>query len=172
MRTDILESLKFRMFPTRLFCAFALVTSALSSVSCGAPPEAPSANELQSIPPSKLSTLSFIDSINGVTNLAHDRVVIPRGDTVTVTGWAVDSAAKQPASRVYLDLDGRTYPTQYGIVREDVTSVFKEPAYLHSGFTGTLTSVLGDKDHHLSLKIVNAGNSAYYTGAGVTFALR
>ncbi len=160
------------MSPASLFCAFALVISAVSSTSCGAPPEAPSVNDLQSIPASKVGTLSFIDSINGVTNLAHDRMVVPRSDSVTVTGWAVDSVAKQPASRVYLDLDGKTYPVQYGIARNDVTIVFKEPAYLHSGFTGTVTGLLGDRDHHLALKIVNSGKSAYYTGAEVTFAFR
>jgi hypothetical protein len=159
--------------PARIAIGSAAIAFSLISIACGPAPEAPSSGvDLGSMTQSKLTTPSYIDSINGVTDLTHGTAHIPRTQDLTVTGWAVDSVAKQPASKVFLDLDGKRYPTQYGVARPDVAAVLKEPAYARSGFTATIPGAIGDGEHQLTIYTVNSEGGSYYVGMKVVFMLQ
>ncbi len=146
---------------------------ALLTAACGSKNEPASAgNELQSLTLSKVATQNFIDSINGVADFSHGTATVPRSGSLTVSGWAVDLPAKLPASKVFIDLDGKIYAAQYGIARPDVALVFKEPAFTNSGFTATLPNSAGDGEHRVFVDIVSSAGGTYYSGASATFVLK
>jgi hypothetical protein len=114
----------------------------------------------------------YIDSINGVTGLANGTVHVPGGQSLTVVGWAVDGLAKQPAKNVFIDLDGRLYLAQYGAPRQDVADALKEPAFLNSGYTVTIPVPPSDVEHRVTLKVVNAAGTGYYSGMSASFIVQ
>jgi hypothetical protein len=151
----------------------ALAVLAVSGISCGGgKQEAVSGADLKSLTASKAGTPNYLDSINGISDLTHGTAHIPRLSELNVTGWAVDVAAKQPASKVYIELDGKYYLAQYGLARPDVSTVLTEPKYAYSGFMASIPGPFGDGEHHATVQIVNAAGTAYYTGMSVAFLLQ
>jgi len=153
-------------------CLLAAVAAGLLSVSCGSKTEAPATNELQSLTASQAATMNYIDSINGIPDLTHGTARLPRGRELTVVGWAVDSAVKRPASKVFIDIDGKLYPAKYGLARPDVVGALKIPELEKTGFTAAIPSPPGDMEHRLTVKIVSADGASYYTGMNATFILQ
>lgn len=70
-----------------------------------------------------------------------DRVEV-RGETVRVTGWAIDILSKQPARTLWVNLDGHligtSHPTEE---RKDVEQATGSPGALRSGFSITVSNV-------------------------------
>jgi len=104
-----------------------------------------------------------VDTVND--RLISQGVVIEsaREAVVTVNGWALDAVAKQVASGVLLEVDGRlTIPAQYGLPRPDVASLLGWQ-YKFSGFSASFaTSVLAKGLHTLSLRVISADGQGYY----------
>jgi hypothetical protein len=161
-------------YQVRLRRLFVLPVIAISvfSIACGTKTAAPASLDLKSLTASKFGTLNYIDTIAGKADFHQGPATYPRTDELTIIGWAVDSTTKLPATKVFLDLDGKLYPTQYGIARPDVSAVFKEPAYTNSGFIATLPSPSGDGEHRVIVNIVSSGGTDYYSGVAATFRLK
>jgi hypothetical protein len=80
-----------------------------------------------------------------------------------VQGWAFDNASRMPASAVFIDLDGKLYPSNYGGDRQDVAALFGSRDLARTGFQwGLPTWKLGRATHEISLKIVSSDGKGYY----------
>jgi len=113
------------------------------------------------------STEFGIESINDLQLSQQNPSIInlsPQKETVTIWGWAVDQEAKNTAGGVFISIDGQIdIPTMYGGDRPDVAARFGESHYRFSGFRASFaTSVLGEGQHVISLKIVTADKKGYY----------
>jgi len=106
--------------------------------------------------------LAVIDQIgDGATRQAGP---IAADQPVVVTGWALDGAARQPATAVYLLLDGRyTYRAEYGAARPDVAATAGGANDDNVGFTATLPPGMATpgRRHTLAVRIVTTDGSAY-----------
>lgn len=113
------------------------------------------------------STLYSVDSINGQQLAEQNSTIIidaQHEETVSIVGWAVDQKIGQTAGGVFVNIDGQMdIPTLYGLDRPDVAQAFRNNRYRPSGFLASFaTSVLGEGQHVLSLKIVTADKKEYY----------
>jgi hypothetical protein len=113
------------------------------------------------------TTLFIIDDINGRQPAQQGFQIIidaQQEKTTTIWGWALDQNAQKAAGGVFITIDGRTdIPALYAVDRRDVADYFKNPGYRFSGYVASFaTSVLGEGQHILSLKIVTADKTAYY----------
>jgi hypothetical protein len=106
-------------------------------------------------------TRSFIDDVNG-QSVSATPISSPRNALVAVKGWAVDTPSHQPASAVYLDVDGQLFPTTYGDSRPDVAAALSDSGYEKCGFQGVIDA--GPGDHRVLLRIVDAAGRGYYLG--------
>ena len=69
----------------------------------------------------------------------------------------------KPAGDVYIDIDGKTFPTLYGKSRPDVAQFLNVPEYQYSGYEVEISASEVGKGHHtLSLKILANDKKAYY----------
>jgi len=79
-----------------------------------------------------------------------------------VEGWASDEGARLPAGGVEVNIDGKLYPTVYGLDRPDVAKAFKTPSYRFSGFKGSVPiSKIGKGRHSLELKVFSNNKKTY-----------
>jgi hypothetical protein len=111
-----------------------------------------------------------IDTVNG--RVGNTVEVHRRTEAGTrFEGWAVDNAASQTPSRVFVSIDGRLdFPALLGRARPDVASAFHNPNYEKSGIVSYVrTALISPGDHSVSLKIVSRDGSGYWTcpGSGV-----
>lgn len=106
-----------------------------------------------------------IDTINSLFVIRQKQPLTITKDvgSVVICGWAVDEKKRKKAGGVYLDVDGKLYPTYYGFQRKDVARAFRNPEYRYSGFEGTIpVSQLKPGYHTLKLKILTRDRKAYY----------
>jgi peptidoglycan/LPS O-acetylase OafA/YrhL len=108
--------------------------------------------------------LFAVDAIGASAAPSPQPPVVPQGSALTLGGWVVDPAAEQPASEVYLVVDGtQEVLASYGRDRLDVATFLHQPAYRSSGFTATVrTDTLSPGMHALTLRIVAADSGGYY----------
>lgn len=161
---------------TRSRLARAMILSSLASLMiCGSAcssdegPEtsdvsrAPAMPSLQKI---EGSTPYSIDHINNAVIPKEGSVVVSAASTPTIViaGWAVDVRAKAPAGGVVFNVDGKSDLTAtYGVNRQDVVEVLKDPNYRTSGFGISIPTASLEKGHHtLSLKVLTADKKGYY----------
>jgi len=123
--------------------------------------------KIENLTPIEGSTQFHIDSINyyplsqqnpGIINLSNQT------ETLTIWGWAVDQEAKNTAGGVFISIDGQIdIPAMYSMDRPDIAASFGESRYRFSGFMASFaTSVVGEGQHTLSLKIVTVDKKGYY----------
>ena len=106
----------------------------------------------------------YIDSVNGRQGPLVS--VSLRGDSsgLRVSGWAVDAAVGQTASRVFVSIDDRIDVPTLPQDRPDVAVFFKNPNYARCGFLSYVrTSLLTPGEHTLRLKIVSHDGASYST---------
>jgi len=113
------------------------------------------------------STQFHIDSVNDSPLSQQNPDIInlsQQNETLKIVGWAVDQEAKNTAGGVFICIDGKIdIPAMYGGDRPDVAARFGESSYRSSGFMASFaTSVVGEGQHVLSLKIVTADKKGYY----------
>jgi hypothetical protein len=94
----------------------------------------------------------------------HGQVIaIAEDQAINVKGWAVDVLNGKPAGDVYIDIDGKLFPTVYGKNRPDVAQLLDVPEYQYSGYVGEISaSEIGMGHHTLSLRILTNDKKAYY----------
>jgi hypothetical protein len=92
-----------------------------------------------------------------ISNLPGLQVAIDYGESVSIYGWAIDSDARQLASRVIWRVDSTALPATYGKSRPDVVKVIGLAALLRSGYNIKIPTVyLPPGPHLLSCYVVNA----------------
>ncbi|MFZ0926997.1 MAG: hypothetical protein WAN11_00240 [Syntrophobacteraceae bacterium] len=104
-----------------------------------------------------------IDSINQRPPKNNATNIVATGERLfTMTGWAVDDEAGDAGAGVWVDIDGKSYPTDR-FPRPDVATAFNKPAYENAGFTfKILASSLSPGSHHFSLKLLAKDRTHYY----------
>jgi len=113
------------------------------------------------------STEFHIDTINNRQPSQQDPYTInisQQEETLTVMGWAVDQQFEKTAGGVFIIIDGKIdIPALYGLDRPDIADHFGKSQYRFSGFRASFaTSVVGEGQHVLSLKIVTSDKKGYY----------
>ena len=113
------------------------------------------------------TTLFSIDIVNGHVPGQEGSSIIVNAQsekTITISGWALDQGVQEVAGGVFVDVDGQLdIPSLYGLDRQDVAEHFENNRYRLSGFMASFaTSVLGEGQHTLSLKIITADKEGYY----------
>jgi hypothetical protein len=101
------------------------------------------------------------------TEVDEQPVVISKEESfINITGWAVDTDAKDVAGGVYVDVDGRLFPAFYGIDtkgRKHVGDLFESPSYRYSGFERAIPlSKIGTGTHTLSVIVLANDRKSYY----------
>ena len=83
------------------------------------------------------------------------RVTVPRGASLAVTGWALDPQLRA-SSRVIFRIDrGPWHPTRDHLPRPDVAKAFELPNAVNSGFTASvMVASLAPGVHQLELATV------------------
>jgi hypothetical protein len=106
--------------------------------------------------------ISDVPNVNGCVEINSSAV-----DTVTITGWAIDSRANMVAGGVFITVDGNMQiPTLYGLSQQDVASHLGNK-FLHSGFIAMFSShYLAPGEHHLTLMVVGATFGYVYSPLG------
>jgi hypothetical protein len=115
-----------------------------------------------------------IDAINDriVQQRAQPIILAQEHSCIVVKGWAVDNHAKDVAGGVYIDVDGKLYPANYGMDRKDVAELFNDPSFRYSGYEGVIAN-LNQGHHLLSLRVLAKDMRAYYKPAqAVAFEIR
>ena len=117
------------------------------------------------------ATDSYIDVIGTVTVTNKNiplQVMIRGKKDLFISGWAVDERSKLPAGSVEVNIDGKLFPTTYGLDRPDVANAYKVPAYRLSGFQTTIpVANIGKGEHLMSLKIFMNNKKAYYPAGDI-----
>jgi hypothetical protein len=126
--------------------------------------------ELSTLSPVRSSaTLYEVHSLSGVAPDARSRPIVVAEDSssVEVTGWAVDTKAKDVAGGVYIIVDGRRFPAIYGTNSSEVAHRLGVSAYEHSGFERDIpVSEIGPGSHELSIVVVTNDERRYYPPEG------
>jgi hypothetical protein len=116
-----------------------------------------------------------VDMVNGQL-LAKQPITINQGaGFTTISGWAVDRAARQSAAAVFVSIDDRLeVPATYGLNRPDVAAHLSCPNCVNSGFRAFYPiESMNSGDHELKLKIVTAdGKQCYRSAVSINFVVR
>ena len=113
----------------------------------------------------------------GVAGIGPNEV-IEVGDTqgsLYVQGWAIDRLGGKLAGAVWMDLDGKLYPANYGLPRRDIQALFRDEGnYPLSGFEWMTPSwKLGTSVHELTIKVIAKDGKSYYdVGQRLRFRIR
>lgn len=111
------------------------------------------------------STKAVIGSIDGVrTREGKKPVPVSRAEVVvSVSGWAVDASAEEPAGFVYLEMDDTLYPAYYGLESNGLAGQLGVPAYDEARFEAKIPVLNAEPGvHELSLIVVTNDGSSYY----------
>jgi hypothetical protein len=74
---------------------------------------------------------------------------------VAIQGWAIDAMRSEPAGRVYVELDGKTYPARYGMPHAAVAAALGRQ-YATAGFQWVAPEwMLGGAVHELRLRFLS-----------------
>ncbi|MEO1783978.1 hypothetical protein V4762_02750 [Thermodesulfobium sp. 4217-1] len=87
-----------------------------------------------------------------------------KNDIIQISGWAVDSVAKNADRGVIAVIDNKYfYPLGSGVKRPDVSKAFNNLNYEYSGFSGSIPlNELSYGKHILTLRIINYDETGYY----------
>ncbi|AWB09766.1 hypothetical protein TDSAC_0390 [Thermodesulfobium acidiphilum] len=87
-----------------------------------------------------------------------------KNDIIQISGWAVDSVAKNADRGVIAVIDNKYfYPLGSGVQRPDVSKAFNNSNYEYSGFSGSIPlNELSYGKHILTLRIINYDETGYY----------
>jgi len=113
----------------------------------------------------------FIDNIGNITvtdKKVPIQVTMGRKKDLFVSGWAVDERSKLPAGSVEVNIDGKLFPTTYGLDRPDVAKAYEVPAYRFTGFQAMIpVADIGRGEHLMSLKIFTNNKKACYPAGDI-----
>lgn len=92
-----------------------------------------------------------IDSVNG------------SGREIHIDGWAAIQKRHASAYSVIIDVNGKYYPSWYGMLRPDIAKRFNQSGYLYSGYQSTIEIPSNIKGWcHISVVVVGLTRSRFY----------
>jgi hypothetical protein len=126
---------------------------------------APRAPDFESLRQHGELASAWIEVLNDTGASAFSVVTVPnKRGYLRVQGWAAIQG--EPAGAVFVALDGKPRPAEYGKPRPDVQALLHAPDALRTGFEWAVPAWdLGQSWHELSLKIVTRDGAGYYDGA-------
>ncbi|MEM3260749.1 MAG: hypothetical protein QXI95_02850, partial [Candidatus Micrarchaeaceae archaeon] len=121
--------------------------------------------------PDKAVQLNFIYS--EPNNIRFSIEKSSNENSLQISGWAVDSIAKNEDSGVIAAVDSKYfYPLQSGLQRLDVSAAFNNPNYKYSGFMGNVPiNNLNSGTHTLILRIINNQSTGYFESKPIEFTI-
>jgi hypothetical protein len=130
----------------------------------------PAAPDLTQLRPGGDAQPSRIETLNlqGITGTAvNETVEIP--DTtgyVQADGFAIDLGNADLARAVWIRLDGKLYPADYGLEKPGVAALLGDSRYLRAGFSWTYPAwKLGTVPHTISVVVIAKDGATAYEGA-------
>lgn len=114
--------------------------------------------------PVSLDTVAINGKATVVAGVTTPRTFrVRRADTVQLTGWAFDPAARAPAGGLDLRLGVRNSPATYGLARKDVAAAYKAPNLTLVGFNSKVKgSDLRPGANAISLIVISHDRKGYY----------
>jgi hypothetical protein len=117
-------------------------------------------------------TMVYLDSINGAAPSQTSALNASRSTALEVFGWAVDSPNHARAEAVDIDIGGRLFKATYGTPRPDVSAALRDPEYEKSGYAAEIPlSEIPKGAQKLTIRVINANGTGYYTGPTVSILL-
>lgn len=114
----------------------------------------------------------YLDSINEAIDPMNKPAKVVAGP-VTLRGFGFDPVAKAPGAAVDIVIDGKAYPTVYGLERPDVAEYFKAPALLETGFTVTLPAGVVKRGRRQAIvRVVSVDKAGYFDSVVIGFDAR
>jgi hypothetical protein len=96
---------------------------------------------------------------------AKQPVQVQSAGEIQLSGFAIDSVAKNLAGGVDIAIDGLAFTAHYGISRPDVAQYFKVPAYSQAGFSFSIPArYFGPGPHKLAVRVVSNDKTEYCEG--------
>ena len=84
-----------------------------------------------------------------------------RKQSISFVGWAADRT--EPAAGVYLVIDGKRVPAQYGLDRPDVAQALTAPDARYVGFIAVVPpNLLAAGANKLGVEVVDSSGKGYY----------
>jgi hypothetical protein len=120
------------------------------------------------------ATPFFLDQLGPVSDPARvEAPVLPSGEDLIVSGWALDARAGRPAAAVDLVIDGVCHRSAVRIARADVSTHFGNPRYVRCGFSARVpAAVLSPGRHELEMRVVLNGEREYCSAVHIAFLAR
>jgi hypothetical protein len=121
--------------------------------------------------PSRIETLN----LQGVTGLAvNETVEVPRtAGYVQADGFAVDPGGADLARSVWINLDGKLLPADYGAEKPGVAALLGSNKYLRSGFSWTYPIwKLGSSPHIIQLVVISRDGTTAYEARPLRFRVQ
>ncbi|GEM_PF-3008990 len=113
-----------------------------------------------------------IDSVGGQNIRYQPRVFARKDEEFTMTGWAIDTDQKKPATCVFIKIGQQYYPAVYGRERVDLAIVYRNEFLKNSGFIAYIpTKSLDVGEYGITIVIVSADGKTYTeedTGHSIT----
>lgn len=120
-------------------------------------------SKLNELNQNEKQTKYSIDNVNGTTTATSNKEVIIKGNLLKIYGWAVDFPNAKPASKVFIEINGKLYKTNYGLKREDVMKAYENDSYLNSGWKIEIpVSGLRKGEYKIGLRIISSDKKSYY----------
>jgi len=120
----------------------------------------------------EIDSCDFIDDVTNFERHANT-LMVPKGDYMQITGWAVDVVAKAPASAVLFLVDDKKIYKQpaYGLDSWQPVEKWHDTKYQFSGFNTLIpTKDLSPGWHSLSAKVLSKnGRFLYNTDVAIKF---
>jgi len=119
---------------------------------------------MQTNPIKSNSTTDFsVDIINDVLINQVNQKVLTAEENITIKGWAIDKPALEPASKVFLLINGKMHLTEYGTARPDVAKAYKNDDYHHVGWKLDLQkNDLKQGKYKMQIIIIGSDNNTYF----------
>jgi hypothetical protein len=105
--------------------------------------------------------------------LNHQPAVTAAHAPILLDGFGFDAVAKAPAKGVDVVVDGKAWPTRYGIGRRDVARYVKNPALVSVGFTTVLPAgALAPGLHTAVVRVISTDGKGYYDSLSIPFTVK
>jgi hypothetical protein len=127
----------------------------------------PLAADARELPgPTRYSLDKIVTANNQAVDVIQNPSLVSVGanQSITLEGWAIDSASNAPAGGITAVIDGgKSIAGTYGTLRPDVATSFSNTALRPTGFALTIpASVLSRGVHNVSLRFYTSDRSSFY----------
>lgn len=145
-----------------------MVTGATDTILATDPSPGTSSNSMREPSRSMVSVKGYIANVHAADartrSVGSDLAVsVKEGETVTISGWAMEEPATDAGGAVYLVVDDRNeIRATYGLDSEEVQKFFASPTYAWRGYRGVVpVSFLSRGEHTIKVRVVNRERNTF-----------